>query len=162
MLTMLLGGLWHGASWTFVVWGGLHGLYLAGHKLLLGDRKPAVENRRRSLRAWPAELGKMLLTFHLVALTWIFFRAPGFEAAWHYLAGILAARGGWPPAATVVPLAAALLLLLAIDIPQYRWKEHEAVLRWWWPVRGVVYAGMVWAICAMRSDGTVPFIYFQF
>jgi D-alanyl-lipoteichoic acid acyltransferase DltB (MBOAT superfamily) len=161
MLTMLLGGLWHGASWTFVAWGGLHGLYLAVHKLLLGERRPEVENRSRSWRAWPAELAKMVLTFHLVAVTWIFFRAPGFEVAWQYLTGILALRGGWP-AESVVPFVAALILLLAIDVPQYKLKDHEAVLRWPWPVRGLAYAAMIWAICALRSDGTVPFIYFQF
>jgi D-alanyl-lipoteichoic acid acyltransferase DltB (MBOAT superfamily) len=161
MLTMLLGGLWHGASWTFVAWGGLHGLYLAVHKLVLGERKPQVENRSRSWAAWPVELGKMVLTFHLVAVTWIFFRAPGFEAAWQYLTGIVAMRGGWPGEA-VLPFVAALVLLLAIDVPQYKWKDHEVVLRWPWLVRGFAYAAMIWAICALRSDGTVPFIYFQF
>jgi alginate O-acetyltransferase complex protein AlgI len=161
MLTMLLGGLWHGASWTFVVWGGLHGLYLAGHRFLLGDRRPEVENRTRTWAQWPRDLAKMVFTFHLVALTWIFFRAPGFAAAWDYLTGILMWRSGWSLEGGV-PLLASLLLLLLIDIPQYRADDHTAMMRWPWPVRGVVYAGLVWAICALRSDGTVPFIYFQF
>jgi alginate O-acetyltransferase complex protein AlgI len=159
--TMLLGGLWHGASWTFVVWGGLHGLYLAAHKLLLGDRRPEVENRGRTWNQWPIDLAKMILTFHLVALTWIFFRASGFGMAWDYLAGILALRGGWPMEG-VLPLVASLLLLLFIDVPQYRSNDHTALIRWSWPIRGLAYASMIWAIFALRTDGTVPFIYFQF
>ena len=161
MLTMLLGGLWHGANWTFVVWGGLHGLYLAGHKLLLGDRPALVENRSRTWRQWPADLVKMVLTFHLVALTWIFFRSDGFASAWHYLTGILACRGGWPRDG-VLSLATSLLLLLIIDVPQYRRNDHTAVMHWPWALRGAVYASLVWAIFAMRSDSSVPFIYFQF
>jgi alginate O-acetyltransferase complex protein AlgI len=161
IVTMLLGGLWHGANWTFVVWGGLHGLYLAAHRLLLGDRRPEVDNRSRTWRQWPIDLGKMILTFHLVALTWIFFRAASFGEAWDYLTGILAWRGGWQIDGAW-PLLASLLLLLLIDIPQYKANDHTALLRWPWPVRGFAYAGLVWAICALRSDGTVPFIYFQF
>jgi len=79
-LTMLLGGLWHGASWTFVVWGGLHGLYLAVERLL-GVR---VSESRTLL----GRVGRRVLTFHLVCLAWIFFRARTFGAAFEILRGI--------------------------------------------------------------------------
>ena len=59
---MLLGGLWHGANWTFVVWGGLQGLYLAIHKLLLQGRKPDTWNRPMQIVRSPADILKLLLT----------------------------------------------------------------------------------------------------
>lgn len=73
MLTMLLGGLWHGASWNFVVWGGLHGLYLIGERWLRTAFGGAA--------LWtglPARLVLTGLTFLMVCITWIFFRAPTF------------------------------------------------------------------------------------
>lgn len=78
-LTMLLGGLWHGASWTFVVWGGINGLALCADK----RRKP---QRHR----FPRILG----TFLFITFTWIFFRADSFSTAWAVLAGIVTLQDG--------------------------------------------------------------------
>ena len=90
MVTMLLGGLWHGASWTFVVWGGLHGLYLAVERLL--------RSRFSSYRPGPVALVLLgLLTYALVNITWVFFRAHSFEKAWQVLAGMFGAHGGAKP-----------------------------------------------------------------
>ena len=79
---MLLGGLWHGANWTFVVWGGLHGIYLAGERLL----RARFANYRPGPLAFVA-LG--LLTYTLVNLTWVFFRAKTFGKAWMVLRGMV-------------------------------------------------------------------------
>src|SRR6185503_17645021 len=89
MLTMLLGGLWHGASWTFVVWGGLHGLALAVHKLWMGWRgeRTAPAGPVRKLVAWAT-------TMLLVCVAWVFFRAPDFATAFEVLRGVAALRGG--------------------------------------------------------------------
>lgn len=160
-LTMLLGGLWHGASWNFVIWGGLHGVYLAAHKLMLGDRKPATENRVRSIRAVVANALPWLFTLHLVALSWVFFRADTLANAWQYLAGIVELRGGFD-LRPVKYLAACVLVLAIIDVPQYLSGIHSVCTRWPWWVRGVYYAGLVLTICLMRRDANVPFIYFQF
>jgi D-alanyl-lipoteichoic acid acyltransferase DltB (MBOAT superfamily) len=67
-ITMLLGGLWHGARWTFVAWGFLHGVYLAAHKFYLELRSPAESARSN----WLLNVAKVFVAFHLVALTWIF------------------------------------------------------------------------------------------
>jgi hypothetical protein len=75
MITMLLGGLWHGASWTFVVWGGLHGAGLALNRWLR-DRFGFDPDRRR----WSRVLG-VVVTFHFVSAAWIFFRSSDFAAA---------------------------------------------------------------------------------
>src|SRR5262249_27203338 len=86
MLTMLLGGLWHGANWTFVFWGGYHGLLLASHRAFRGERG-ALAPRGGALRL-PA---CMLLTFLSVCIGWVFFRAQTFTNAAQMLAAM-----AWP------------------------------------------------------------------
>src|SRR5262249_51797088 len=84
MLTMLLGGLWHGANWTFVVWGGLHGTALAVGRA----RERARERRgepRNPVAGWTRFAGTVL-TFHFVCLAWVFFRADSFAGARSMLA----------------------------------------------------------------------------
>ncbi len=80
MLTMLLGGLWHGAAWTFVVWGGIHGARLAAER---GLRERFGTARVPAWAGW-------LVTFNVVCLAWVFFRAPGPE---HRLRGARAGSG---------------------------------------------------------------------
>ena len=160
MITMLLGGLWHGAAWTFVAWGGIHGVALVVDKLRLGRRKPVdppvVKTWRDSLRAGAG----WLVTMVVVGLAWVFFRAPDFGSAFQALAGIFTLRGG--PAGTWTLLVAATLLTLFIDAPQALMRDHTCLLRWPWVLRGTTYAGLVLAAVLLRSNDVVPFIYFQF
>ncbi|NBV19058.1 MBOAT family protein [Janthinobacterium sp.] len=86
MLTMLLGGLWHGAGWTFVIWGGLHGLYLVLQQAW--QRFFGTAPGYRWLRWWPG-----LLTFLAVMLAWIFFRAPDVATAWDIAGALVGANG---------------------------------------------------------------------
>jgi D-alanyl-lipoteichoic acid acyltransferase DltB (MBOAT superfamily) len=160
-ITMLLGGLWHGANWTFVVWGTLHGVYLAIHKLALGERRPRVGEPQWNLASWPGNLARMVLTFHLVGLTWIFFRAESFSQAWTYLTGIFAMNGG-VSAEPFGLLVVTATLLLPLDIAQYALRNHTPAFAFAWPVRAGAYATMVLAMFALRTDDIVPFIYFQF
>ncbi|MBI3650457.1 MAG: MBOAT family protein [Acidobacteria bacterium] len=166
MLTMLLGGLWHGASWTFVVWGGLHGLYLAAHKFLL-DRTPIKsESLPTSLLDKFVLLLKVVATFHLVALTWIFFRAESFGMAWKYLYGILT----WHPATANSPasllglrITALCVGIFALDIAQEFSHDEVFILKQRWFVRGVCYASLIILILIFGGLGAnIPFIYFQF
>jgi len=82
-VTMLLGGLWHGASWTFVIWGGLHGLYLAAERFL---RETIPE--QTWFASWRFKLAMALLTYLLVNITWVFFRAQNFGDAATMLASM--------------------------------------------------------------------------
>ena len=76
MLTMLLGGLWHGANWTFVAWGGLHGAALAVTRFGKNLRgEPNVVREPQNARDWLVKAGKVVVTFHFVLLTWVLFRA---------------------------------------------------------------------------------------
>ncbi len=113
VITMALGGLWHAASWTMISWGALHGIYLAlGHMSKKARRrfwKRRVPARLRPLRPLLARI----LTFHLVALAWVFFKAPDFGQALAVLGGIsleLSGSGVWHLLYTALFLLAFLML----------------------------------------------------
>lgn len=92
MITMLLGGLWHGASWTFVVWGGLHGLYLAcNHAWIALRRRVWWLDRLHAYKVVTALC--WLVTFLAVVVGWVFFRAPSFDAALTILRGMIGLNG---------------------------------------------------------------------
>lgn len=157
MGTMLLGGLWHGANWTFVVWGGLHGLYLSVERWLRG--------RMVGFRLSGAGLvGAMLLTFVLVDITWVFFRAKDFATAWT----ILTAMAGHAPHGTVrialVPMICALVIVAGILAAHWRMRATtieqliERTPTW---VVTSVWAAMLFAVIIEQGHGNA-FIYFAF
>jgi D-alanyl-lipoteichoic acid acyltransferase DltB (MBOAT superfamily) len=164
MITMLLGGLWHGASWTFVAWGGLHGLYLAAHKFVAGGRRIGLEPPPRSLREWLTFVPQALLTFHLVCLTWVFFRAPDFTTAWAYLTGLVASGASLPDySGRLVAVAFYGLLMFLLDYGCWRYdREFPLPVRAPALVRGLAYAAAVLIISFVGGSQVVPFIYFQF
>lgn len=159
MVTMLLGGLWHGASWTFVAWGGLHGLYLSverGLRRLFGGR-PWVGNL-----AVRVLLG--LFTYFLVNLTWVFFRAPDFATAGRLIASMFALAG---PGAEVLPTLDMLEVVVVISVLfvvhwRYRAISTErgsgAVPG---PVHVLAWAGML-ILLVLTQGSDNAFIYFQF
>jgi alginate O-acetyltransferase complex protein AlgI len=155
MVVMLLGGLWHGAAWTFVVWGGIHGLWLSLERAAGGSlwhRLPLAARR--------------LATFVVVLVAWVFFRAPDLPAALRYLgsmvglgtpqegAGLLAGVIYQPYYVLSVGLAAAI----AWGAPQtWDWTRR---LGW---ARATACLGLFWlALGAMATQGYNPFIYFFF
>ena len=169
MITMLLGGLWHGASWTFVVWGGLHGVYLALHKYYLDEGKEKRPNQKQP--RWPSLRNAlcMFATFNLVALSWIFFRAADFSNATAVLGGILTFRGPLlamgNPNLVVEPILALLLILACtflIDYPAHRNRDVLAAQKWPWVPRGFLYAFVICGILLYSGGDDIPFIYFQF
>jgi len=100
MATMLLGGLWHGAGWTFVIWGGLHGLYLVIHQAWQGLRQHLGHDLARSTCAGRA--AGIALTFLAVVVGWVFFRAPTLDGALSLLAGMSGMHGVAMPAAVAL------------------------------------------------------------
>lgn len=121
MLTMLLGGLWHGASWNFVIWGGLHGLYLAF------ERVTGIKKRQKSI------IGKIagwVITFALVCFAWIFFRSETFTQAKDIISSIFS-NSSWHAVYTIdkivwAPLLYGIVLLFLIDgfvIRKYRFDD---------------------------------------
>ena len=160
-VTMLIGGLWHGASWNFVIWGGLHGLYLAVHKYWMGLRGIKEPPRPTAQRQWPLFLLKGLVTFHLVAFAWIFFRAADFETASTIVSRIFTAWNGLQPSLFLLPALYGALILF-VDIPQYRSGSHTIFERWPAPARALFYASILALIFLLGGSGSATFIYFQF
>ncbi len=158
MLTMLLGGLWHGAAWTFVAWGGLHGLALVGGRWRR-SRPGFVERPASTWRTWRARL----VTFHFVCFAWIFFRADSFDTAGEIIRGLFTRWGEASPLVTtgvVLAIVAGLgSQLLPTRVPQLAMARFSRL-----PVLGqaVVLALALMLTSALGPEGVAPFIYFQF
>lgn len=159
--TMTLCGLWHGARWTFVAWGLLHGLWLGAHRLAGRGRPP---------RPWPAawrgragQVARGAVTFHVVTAAFLLFRAPDFRVAGAVLAGIARPAAGWGVFPAHVLLAG--VVTLALDAAQARAGRPDwlADLH---PVPRLALAEALLAItiaaAAFRLYANPPFIYFQF
>jgi alginate O-acetyltransferase complex protein AlgI len=157
MATMLLGGLWHGASWAFVVWGGLHGLYLCAERVL----------RRRFAGYAPGPLaliGFGLLTYALINVTWVFFRARSFDKAWLVLKGLFGFNANAQPILAVVHLVCVLAIVGGIVFAHWLMRARtleSTIARAPAPVLSVVWACMAFAIVIAQGTGNA-FIYFQF
>ena len=159
MLTMLLGGLWHGAAWTFVVWGGLHGLYLVVERFA-----------RQRIGSWPVwdraltRFGLIVLTYLLVNITWVFFRAQDFPTAWRVLSAMLGIGAPGVPILSfwlIVSVLTAMLPLLAVHGYMRERQLHVEGQRLPTLVVGALWASMAFLI-AITQGGGDAFIYFQF
>jgi alginate O-acetyltransferase complex protein AlgI len=158
MITMLVGGLWHGAAWNFVVWGGMHGAFLLAER---GLRALVPESPNRRANWAPAGL-----TFILVCLSWVPFRADSLSDALVLLGTMLAGRGsGWiDPAIGEVRMLSIALSITALLAVQWRLREstlEEVVDGIPWGVRAAALAALIVAIGTASGEGRA-FIYFQF
>lgn len=156
MLTMLLGGLWHGAGWNFLIWGGLHGLYLAFERSVL------FRWRWWRSKIWPMHVVRVFVVFQLVSFAWIFFRAHTLEHTRQILSNLSHVSGTSFSSGDHLGLS---LLLVSLFILQFvggygHLKQRLATSRGPLFVGVVVLAVllMVWFTPAQ----TIPFIYFQF
>jgi D-alanyl-lipoteichoic acid acyltransferase DltB (MBOAT superfamily) len=161
MITMLLGGLWHGADWHFVVWGGLHGVYLA-----VGHWKASL--RERGVLAIPPETWwvsalQWFSTFVLVCTAWVFFRADSVGSAVSMLVRLVSFQGGPTPLVTGPVLLAIAIGLLTQFVPHEPGEIIRAGISRLRPVpMGVAAAFALFAITTLGPRGVAPFIYFQF
>jgi len=163
MLTMLLGGLWHGAGWTFVVWGGLHGLYLAVHKMLTRGRKIGLSPKPTGPAEALRHALKAFAVFQLVCFAWVFFRSPDFSLAWRYLSSLALLRQGAAGLDVVWYALAYCAAMIILDLAAWV-RDAEAPFEWVHrpELRGAVYATMMAWLVLCRGGGGQPFIYFQF
>jgi D-alanyl-lipoteichoic acid acyltransferase DltB (MBOAT superfamily) len=153
--TMLLGGLWHGAAWTFVIWGALHGLYLVVERL-------STTRPRDSSAMGPLErLIRTAITLHLVCFAWIFFRAESFEQAFGIVGRIVTLAPG--ESVSAVP-ALCLIALMAWQYLRERrpYLDVSALVQWPVPARWTIYAMLPLLIVAIAGARSPEFIYFQF
>ena len=157
VVTMVLGGLWHGAAWTFVIWGTYHGVLLAMHRWR-GERRGAPEEAGvlSSLRRWAG-------TFALVCVGWVFFRADSIETAFALLGRLVT---GWrTPSEFATPLVGLTIAgMLALQFwPRSLGLWIQSGLSRLKPVPlGVAFALALLVIVILGPPGVAPFIYFQF
>lgn len=163
LVTMLLGGLWHGANWTFVFWGFLHGMYLVGQRLI----GPFFGHISQSLNIpiWLRTGVNILIVYGLTNLAWVFFRSPDFGTAMEVLSGIASFENfNWANVTNKFWIIKGVLLigmLLTVEIAQPRWHFEQLLLKN--PIfRVVSFALILWLIAFFGTFGANAFIYFQF
>jgi D-alanyl-lipoteichoic acid acyltransferase DltB (MBOAT superfamily) len=159
MLTMVIGGLWHGAAWTFVVWGAYQGLLLIGHRVLQPWLNRYQPTEPIEAACWTGL--RIVATFHLVCLGWLFFRAESMAQVGGMLSAI-AYRFALPAASTLVPIAVCIVPLLAYQLIQFVAKDLDVISRTPWYVRSVFYTLCFYAFVLGGEFGGSQFIYFQF
>jgi alginate O-acetyltransferase complex protein AlgI len=155
LLTMMLGGLWHGASASFVIWGLLHGVALVFERML-GVTGEGGHRRVPALVSW-------FITLHLVCLAWVFFRAPSLDGAQAYLSTLLSGAEVW--STTVTPLVALMLVLGALTqiVPNAWFDRLEARYdRASFAVKVAIPFVVIFLVAVAAPGGVPPFIYFQF
>jgi alginate O-acetyltransferase complex protein AlgI len=158
-ITMLLGGLWHGAAWTFVAWGAFHGAIITATHYL-SERKALMGFSQSSSR-W-VKLMQWAMTFYLVLISWVLFRANSMDSAWTIMAdmhsfNVLPESG--PTALLIFAVTAlAILIMHLVDLFVIKRAEKFENNRWlFWPVL-VLFT----IICLLIGEPSSEFIYFQF
>ena len=179
MITMLLGGLWHGANWTFVVWGGLHGFYLWVEKAIADFRKDKVKPIASIPASEVGVLGPLpetfkpktlrnfsiaLFTFFLINVTWVFFRASTFTKAWDLLRSMFGFVHNGEAMLTTLAIIKVLVIILIMVIAHWMMRNTKVVdlipkLSWW--LFGIIWAIILLLLIWSQESGS-SFIYFQF
>lgn len=157
MATMVLGGLWHGAAWTFVVWGLFHGLLLAVHHLVRGKKAHAAPPTAFGT-AW-----RRLAMFHAACFGWLLFRAESLRDVGGMLVALVR-NPGWSAECTawLFQIAFLSLPLWAVQILQERTGDSLAPLRLSLVPRTLLYATTAGLLILFANTGSRAFIYFQF
>ena len=157
MITMLLGGLWHGANWTFVVWGALHGGWLAFERFLIEDLGLAIRG--------PFRVGlSRLVTLAFVGMTWVFFRAAHVSDAF----GMIRDLSTWtwdaryPAAITYLVALGSIVMMLDLLLEHAADKGDEYVFQHRRDVGPALAVGLVFLIALFGATESNAFIYFQF
>ena len=179
MITMLLGGLWHGANWTFVVWGALHGAYLWGEKIIQDLHKPAVVQ----LDSMPSgELGVLgvipkefkskttgnfmlaMVTFFFINVTWVFFRAPDFTSAWQLLTSMFSTAPKAENLLTTLSIIKVSVIIFFLVAFHWMMRNTRVLtvaekMPWW--LLGIIWSFLL-LLLIWSQESSSSFIYFQF
>jgi alginate O-acetyltransferase complex protein AlgI len=160
-ITMLLGGLWHGASWNFVIWGALHGLYLAIHKMMTKDGPTLTKNLKRFTFK---DIVNILFTNALVIFTWLFFRS----TSWDTTTIFFSKMANWESSEYTLWFAIVTLIFVVltviIDLLEYLTGKHTYLLR----IKptsvllGLLTGLLVFTLFYLYQSKPMPFIYFKF
>jgi alginate O-acetyltransferase complex protein AlgI len=162
LLAMLISGLWHGAMWTFVVWGGIHGLLQVIHRLSLGLNRWSWIASLRQSRVY--RILSIFVFFHVATWTWVFFHAPNLGMALDMTWKMVHAHADNIVRHPIFPLIAGLFL---IHVVEYLLRKHEGHLGRIWrsvpfPLRSAAYLLVTLTLIYYSQGGKYEFIYFQF
>ncbi len=164
LTTMLLGGLWHGASLRFIVWGALHGIALAIHKIIM-ELFPRAKGVKPNF-LW--RIFSIFLTFNFVTFCWIFFRATSFDTALNVINNIASIEFDWEAWTTIAMGYKNAFMLIGIGfvwhyIPKsWMTVPHQMFNVAPMFVKAVLLGFVFWIVYATATAGPQPFIYFQF
>lgn len=172
-LTMLLGGLWHGAAWNFVLWGAFHGLLLILFRPFQSRLDSAIAPERPAWSRLLALTALRVFMFHAVLLGWVFFRCESLHDIGAYLSGVVRGWGSVVPAsgggslstsdsARLSSLLFFVAPLIVMETIQHRMRDLNAPTRWPLVVRVAFYALLLAGIVVFGARESVEFIYFQF
>jgi len=153
LITMGLGGLWHGASWNFITWGLLHGIGLAFEKRFQWGE---------GITSWAKKSLHIFLVFNFVCFAWIFFRAESFTKSYEVLFQLFDFS---KPIAKITPLYFCLFILgmsFHYVKPLRSWQIHDRMLKLPAFAYAFIFAIMITVITALMPEGIAPFIYFRF
>lgn len=161
LVTMTLGGLWHGASWTFVIWGAFHGFLLIGHRLFrdLCDGKPEL---KESFLGPLGTLARIGLTFLTVCIGWVIFRATTFDLAAAMLHRMFWVHGGAGTPAPEPSFWITLLVVAMCHALAVRGLVKPVINKLPAPVLGLGYATILMVALMLAPAAGKPFVYFQF
>ena len=165
MITMLLGGLWHGASISFILWGALHGIALAAHKFIMGHFS-SFKALGCEMKPWRRVLG-VLITFHVVCFGWILFRATSMKAVGEMLSQIFTNFHPEVFMQFVSGYKGVFALMVIGYVLHFMPKRSEDVLREIVTrspllIQAAILAIAIFIVVQFKSAGVQPFIYFQF
>lgn len=160
LITMAIGGLWHGANWTFLLWGFFHGFFIAINHYLIKIARFSFFKQLPKIPRWI----KIIFVFHLVTILWVFFRAPNFQSAWMILTGPFTAT-------TIAPSGYVMdnlfpLILMVIFFFLHRLDDHRRI--YWFSRKKFLTVVLpsiffIWLIAVTISVGSsAKFIYFDF
>lgn len=161
-LTMLIGGLWHGANWTYVVWGALNGIFLGVHKAYLDITGKATAKSIEPAQWKFITPFKVFFVFTLTAFVDIIFRSPNISMAADYISKMFSFRGGFKNVGSSVFVIPFVILSFALDAAQYTgWGERFVARTPLWK-RAIIFGALFAAVLAAGADNSQPFIYYQF
>ena len=160
MITMVLGGLWHGAAWTFVAWGAIHGSgQVVGH--LRRSRRTEAGLDPVPGGGWRVA-AQRVVTFHIVCLGWIFFRADSFSTATTLIGRLFTAWGRAPLVTPLVVVTVVGTVALQYLPKGLAGRAQGAFARQPWVVQGAILGVVLLGITTLGPQGVAPFIYFKF
>jgi len=179
-LTMLLGGLWHGAAWNYVLWGAYQGALLCGHRLLTHghdtlptsaeavsgttDLHGGAANLARKVPVLISNSLRIAVFFVFCCYGWLLFRAQSFDQIRTFTSLLFGLSLGGPSVISKPTIAASagILVLSLLQVCDYRSGSLESFKQWWSPLQGLLYAALIFILIMGTSNAPVQFIYFQF